>query len=296
MVVLRAQDGVDGAAGPAGFAQSHRSDDEDTSDADSLSQSEGGALDAPLLPENDEDDAAARREAARAAAEALRACCARGLMLVKCLAVYLLVVSIGAGVLASIAEWVVVAARRARGTDDDDAHEWWSCLCEQSVAAHWVDSSQPEKIPVVLSATLLQSIILAAASLLVAHRACVRMDWLGSAVVNVLFLTLAILLPPAASGWPAPTAISSSLATLASWAFRPFGDDGCKSSRRFARWCVGVAAAALATNVGVLAFLVWAERLRRRAAAAGEKRSKPRPSSRWAAWPSWATPWRPWPG
>ena len=113
MVVLRAQDGVDGAAGPAGFAQSHRSDDDDTSDADSLSQSEGGALDAPLLPpENDEDAAAARREAAQAAAEALRACCERGLMLVKCLAVYLLVVSIGAGVLASIAEWVVVAARR----------------------------------------------------------------------------------------------------------------------------------------------------------------------------------------
>ena len=110
-------------------------------------------------------------------------------MLVRCLAVYLLIVSIGAGVLASIAEWVVVAARRARGTDDDDAHAWWGCLCEQSVAAHWVDSSQPEKIPVVLSATLLQSIILAAASLLVAHRACVRMDWLGSAVVNVLFLT-----------------------------------------------------------------------------------------------------------
>ena len=182
----------------------------------------------------------------------------------------------GAGVLASIAEWVVVAARRARGTDDDDTHEWWSCLCEQSVAAHWVDSSQPEKIPVVLSATLLQSIILAAASLLVAHRACVRMDWLGSAVVNVLFLTLAILLPPAASGWPAPTAISSSLATLAAWAFRPFGDDGCKSSRRFARWCVVVSAAAVTTNAGVLIFLVWAERLRRRAAAAGEKQSKPR--------------------
>ena len=277
MVVLWAQDGVDGAAGPTGFAQSHRSDDEDTSDADSLSQSEGGALDAPLLPpENDEDAAAARREAAQAAAEALRACCERGLMLVKCLAVYLLVVSIGAGVLASIAEWVVVAARRARGTDDDDAHAWWSCLCEQSVAAHWVDSSQPEKIPVVLSATLLQSIILASASLLVTQRACVRMDWLGSAVVNVLFLTLAILLPPAASGWPAPTAISSSLATLAAWAFRPFGDDGCKSSRRFARWCVAVAAAALATNAGVLVFLVWAERLRRRAAAAEEKRSKPR--------------------
>ena len=60
MVVLWAQDGVDGAAGPTGFAQSHRSDDEDISDADSLSQSEGGALDAPLLPpENDEDDAAA---------------------------------------------------------------------------------------------------------------------------------------------------------------------------------------------------------------------------------------------
>ena len=249
-------------------------DDDDASDADSPSQSEGGALDAPLLPpENDED--AARRETAQAAAEALRSCCARGLMLVRCLAVYLLIVSIGAGVLASIAEWVVVAARRARGTDDDDAHAWWGCLCEQSVAAHWVDSSQPEKIPVVLSATLLQSIILASASLLVAQRACVRMDWLGSAVVNVLFLTLAILLPPAASGWPAPTAISSSLATLASWAFRPFGDDGCKSSRRFARWCVGVAAAALATNVGLLAFLVWAERLRRRAAAQ-EKRSKPR--------------------
>ena len=239
-------------------------DDDDASDADD-------ALDEPLLPENDEDDAdaAARREA-------LRSCCARGLMLVKYLAAYLLVVSAGAGVLASIAEWVVVAARRARGTDDDDAHAWWSCLCEQSVAAHWVDSSQPEKIPVVLSATLLQSIILAAASLLVAHRACVRMDWLGSAVVNVLFLTLAILLPPAASGWPAPTAISSSLATLAAWAFRPFGDDGCKSSRRFARWCVGVAAAAIATNAGVLIFLVWAERLRRRAAAAGEKRNQPR--------------------
>ena len=250
-------------------------DDEDTSDADSLSQSEGGALDAPLLPGNDEDDAAARHEAAQAAAEALRSCCARGLMLVRGLAAYLLVVSAGAGVLASIAEWVVVAARRARGTDDDDAHAWWGCLCEQSVAAHWVDSSQPEKIPVVLSATLLQSIILAAASLLVAHRACVRMDWLGSAVVNVLFLTLAILLPPAASGWPAPTAISSSLATLASWAFRPFGDDGCKSSRRFARWCVAVSAAAIATNAGVLIFLVWAERLRRRAAAQ-EKRSKPR--------------------
>ena len=253
-------------------------DDDDASDADSTSEP-GDALDAPLLPANpdgDEDDAAARREAAQAAAEALRACCARGLMLVKCLAAYLVVVSIGAGVLASIAEWVVVAARRARGTDDDDTHAWWSCLCEQSVAAHWVDSSQPEKIPVVLSATLLQSIILASASLLVAHRACVRMDWLGSAVVNVLFLTLAILLPPAASGWPAPTAISSSLATLAAWAFRPFGDDGCKSSRRFARWCVGVAAAALATNAGVLIFLVWAERLRRRAAAAREKRNRPR--------------------
>ena len=216
MVVLLAQDGVDGAAGPA-YSQSCCSDDEDTSDADSPSQSEGDALDTPLLPENDEDDeeARTRREAAQAAAEALRSCCARGLMLVKCLAAYLLIVSIGAGVLASIAEWVVVAARRARGTDDDDTHEWWSCLCEQSVAAHWVDSSQPEKIPVVLSATLLQSIILAAASLLVTQRACVRMDWLGSAVVNVLFLTLAILLPPAASGWPAPTAISSSLATLA---------------------------------------------------------------------------------
>ena len=247
-------------------------DDDDASDADSTSEA-GDALDAPLLsPENDEDDADA---AARH--EALRSCCARGLMLVKCSAVYLLIVSIGAGVLASIAEWVVVAARRARGTDDDDAREWWSCLCEQSVAAHWVDSSQPEKIPVVLSATLLQSIILAAASLLVAQRACVsdRMDWLGSAVVNVLFLTLAILLPPAASGWPAPTAISSSLATLASWAFRPFGDDGCKSSRRFARWCVAVSAAAVATNAGVLAFLVWAERLRRRAVVE-EKRSKPR--------------------
>ena len=246
--------------------------DDDDASSDSPSQSEGDALDAPLLPENpDEDDAdaAARREA-------LRSCCARGLMLVRCLAAYLLVVSIGAGVLASVAEWVVVAARRARGTDDDDAHAWWGCLCEQSVAAHWVDSSQPEKIPVVLSATLLQSIILAAASLLVTQRACVRMDWLGSAVVNVLFLTLAILLPPAASGWPAPTAISSSLATLAAWAFRPFGDDGCKSSRRFARWCVGVAAAALATNAGVLIFLVWAERLRRRAAAAREKRNRPR--------------------
>ena len=278
MVVLLAQDGVDGAAGPA-YSQSCCSDDEDTSDADSPSQSEGDGLDAPLLPENpDEDDdaAAARREAAQAAAEALRSCCERGLVLVRGLTIYLLLVSAGAGVLASIAEWVVVAARRARGTDDDDTHEWWGCLCEQSVAAHWVDSSQPEKIPVVLSATLLQSIILASASLLVTHRACVRMDWLGSAVVNVLFLTLAILLPPAASGWPAPTAISSSLATLASWAFRPFGDDGCKSSRRFARWCVGVAAAALATNAGVLAFLVWAERLRRRAAAAEEKRSKPR--------------------
>ena len=245
-------------------------DDDDASDADSTSEA-GDALDAPLLsPENDEEDAERR-----AAAEALRSCCTRGSMLVRCLAAYLLVVSAGAGVLASIAEWVVVAARRARGTDDDDAHAWWSCLCEQSVAAHWVDSSQPEKIPVVLSATLLQSIILAAASLLVAHRACVRMDWLGSAVVNVLFLTLAILLPPAASGWPAPTAISSSLATLAAWAFRPFGDDGCKSSRRFARWCVGIAAAALATNAGVLIFLVWAERLRR-AAAAGEKRNQPR--------------------
>jgi len=234
-------------------------DDDDASDADD-------ALDEPLLPENDEVDAnAAARQ------EALRSCCARGLMLVKCLAAYLLIVSVGAGVLASIAEWVVVAARRARGTDDDDAHAWWSCLCEQSVAAHWVDSSQPEKIPVVLSATLLQSIILASASLLVTHRACVNMDWLGSAVVNVLFLTLAILLPPAASGWPAPTAISSSLATLAAWAFRPFGDDGCKSSRRFARWCVVVSAAAIATNAGVLIFLVWAERLRRRAAAAEEK-------------------------
>jgi hypothetical protein len=246
-------------------------DDGDASDADSPSQSED-ALDAPLLPpENDEDDAdaAARREA-------LRSCCERGLVLVRGLAIYLLIVSAGAGVLASIAEWVVVAARRARGTDDDDAREWWGCLCEQSVAAHWVDSSQPEKIPVVLSATLLQSIILASASLLVAHRACVRMDWLGSAVVNVLFLTLAILLPPAASGWPAPTAISSSLSTLAAWAFRPFGDDGCKSSRRFARWCVVVSAAAVTTNAGVLIFLVWAERLRRRAAAAGGKRSKPR--------------------
>ena len=264
-------------------------DDDDASDADSTSEP-GDALDAPLIPENDEDaDAAARREA-------LRSCCERGLVLVRGLAVYLLIVSIGAGVLASIAEWVVVAARRARGTDDDDAHAWWGCLCEQSVAAHWVDSSQPEKIPVVLSATLLQSIILAAASLLVTQRACVRMDWLGSAVVNVLFLTLAILLPPEASGWPAPTAISSSLATLAAWAFRPFGDDGCKSSRRFARWCVGVAAAALATNAGVLIFLVWAERLRRRAAAAREKRNRPRPSLLcWAAWPSWATPWRPWP-
>ena len=252
-------------------SSSNRIDDaDDASDADSTSEA-GDALDAPLLsPGNDEDDAdaAARREA-------LRACCERGLMFVKYLAVYLLVVSIGAGVLASIAEWVVVAARRARGTDDDDAHAWWGCLCEQSVAAHWVDSSQPEKIPVVLSATLLQSIILAAASLLVAQRACVRMDWLGSAVVNVLFLTLAILLPPAASGWPAPTAISSSLATLASWAFRPFGDDGCKSSRRFARWCVVVSATAIATNAGVLIFLVWAERLRRRAVVE-EKRSKPR--------------------
>ena len=248
-------------------------DDDDARNADSTSEPDGDALDAPLLPENPDEgdaDAAARREA-------LRSCCARGLMLVKCLAAYLVIVSIGAGVLAAIAEWVVVAARRARGTDDDDAHAWWGCLCEQSVAAHWVDSSQPEKIPVVLSATLLQSIILAAASLLVAQRACVRMDWLGSAVVNVLFLTLAILLPPAASGWPAPTAISSSLATLASWAFRPFGDDGCKSSRRFARWCVVVSAAAVTTNVGVLAFLVWAERLRRRAAAAGEKRNQPRP-------------------
>ena len=246
------------------WSNNNRMDDEDdASDADD-------ALDEPLLPENDEDDADAT-----ARREALRSCCARGLTLVKCLAVYLLIVSIGAGVLASIAEWVVVAARRARGTDDDDAHAWWSCLCEQSVAAHWVDSSQPEKIPVVLSATLLQSIILAAASLLVAQRACVRMDWLGSAVVNVLFLTLAILLPPAASGWPAPTAISSSLATLAAWAFRPFGDD-CRASRRFARWCVAVSAAAMATNVGVLAFLVWAERLRRRAAAAGEKRNRPR--------------------
>ena len=44
-------------------------DDDDASDADSLSQSEGGALDAPLLPGNDQDDAAARREAAQAAAE-----------------------------------------------------------------------------------------------------------------------------------------------------------------------------------------------------------------------------------
>ena len=246
------------------LSSSNRIDDEDdASDADD-------ALDAPLLPENDEDDAdaAARREA-------LRSCCERGLVIVRGLAAYLLVVSIGAGVLAAIAEWVVVAARRARGTNDDDAHAWWGCLCEQSVAAHWVDSSQPEKIPVVLSATLLQSIILASASLLVAHRACVRMEWLGSAVVNVLFLTLAILLPPAASGWPAPTAISSSLATLAAWAFRPFGDDGCKSSRRFARWCVAVSAAAVATNAGVLAFLVWAERLRRRAVVE-EKRSKPR--------------------
>ena len=207
-------------------------DDDDTSDADSLSQSED-ALDAPLLPP--ETMRTTPRPGARQPKPPPRrcaSCCTRGSMLVKCLAAYLLVVSAGAGVLASIAEWVVVAARRARGTDDDDTHEWWSCLCEQSVAAHWVDSSQPEKIPVVLSATLLQSPSFPrAASLLVAHRACVRMDWLGSAVVNVLFLTLAILLPPAASGWPAPTAISSSLATLAAWAFRPFGDDGCKSSR-----------------------------------------------------------------
>lgn len=197
---------------------SNRIDDEDDA------QSEGDALEAPLLPE-DED--------AHAAAEALRSCCERGLVLVRRLMIYLLTVSAGAGVLASVAEWVVVVARRARGGDDDDRrHEWWSCLCDRSIAAHWVDSSQPEKLPVLLAATLLQSVILAGAGLLVTQRACERQEF-GSAIVNVLFLTLAILLPPAASGWPAPTAISSSLSTLAFWAFRPFGDD-CRASRRFA--------------------------------------------------------------
>ena len=49
-----------------------------------------------------------------------------------------------------------------------------------------------------------------------------------------------------------------------------------RDRRRFARWCVAVSAAAIATNAGVLIFLVWAERLRRRAAAAEEKRNRPR--------------------
>lgn len=238
---------------------SNRIDDEDDA------QSENDALEAPLLPE-DED--------AHAAAEALHACCERGLVLVRWLMIYLLFVSAGAGVLASVAEWVVVAARRAHSTDDDARREWWSCLCDRSIAAHWVDSSQPEKLPVLLAATLLQSVILAGAGLLVTQRACVRRDGFGSALVNVLFLTLAILLPPAAAGWPAPTAISSSLSTLAFWAFRPFGDE-CKSSRRFARACVGVAAAALATNLCALVFLVVAARARRRTLFRG-KRDRPR--------------------
>ena len=272
MVVLWAQDGVDGAAGHRTLRAAARMT---TTLAMPIPSRNRKAARWTRRCCRQKTTRMRRREAAQAAAEALRSC-ARGLMLVKCLAVYLLVVSIGAGVLASIAEWVVVAARRARGTDDDDAHAWWGCLCEQSVAAHWVDSSQPEKIPVVLSATLLQSIILASCQL---ARGASRLRSHGLARLGGGQRAVphsGYSLATGSLGWPAPTAISSSLATLASWAFRPFGDDGCKSSRRFARWCVAVSAAAVATNAGVLVFLVWAERLRRRAAAAGEKRSKPR--------------------
>ena len=233
-------------------------------------------LEEALLGDSDPEDggrSAEAREARRNAAEKitlLRNTCEWGLGVVRLLMGYLLCVSASVACATGACEWIIVESRR--GSLEVD---WWKCLCDDGLVAHWVDSQQKQKIPGVLAATMVQSAILAWVALVLTQRACIRMDWISSAIVNVSFTALLIALPPFTAAWPAPTAIASSLVSLCAWTFRarPFGavaePNDCGKAHAFMVLCVGLTAATLLCNVGALAFLLKAE-CRRRAAVEAE--------------------------
>ena len=61
---------------------------------------------------------------------------------------------------------------------------------------------------------MVQSAILAWVALVLTQRACIRMDWISSAIVNVSFTTLLIALPPFTALSPGGDAPASVIAAF----------------------------------------------------------------------------------
>ena len=161
-------------------------------DAGALADAQSPHAAEAFLADRERSSVASRARAeAVERAEALRAECEWGLRLVRGLMAYLLCVSAAVGVATGVCEWIIIEARR--GSLERD---WWKCLCDDTVVAHWVLSAQRQEIPGVLAAMMVQSSLLAWVALILTQRACIRMDWISSAIVNVAFTALLVLLPP----------------------------------------------------------------------------------------------------
>ena len=164
--------------------------------------------------------------------------CERGLVRVKVLMIYMLCVSVMVLPTVGVLEWIVADGRR--GSLEKD---WWKCLVHDNVELNFAQSNQQEELPAVTAALLYQSCILAWASVIIYQRACIRSDWMSSAVIQCFYAFLLILLPPFAPGWPAPTSCQASLTTMVFFVSEKLFSEvpkpnECRVARQFCQWCL----------------------------------------------------------
>lgn len=202
-------------------------------------------------------------------AEALRRECERGLTRVKFLMAYMACVSMMILPCVTIIEFILIYSQKGNLEKD-----WWKCLIHGNVLAHWIESTQSTQLPTVLGALLVQSCLLAWASIIAYQRACIRMDWIASAVVNCSFSLLLILLPQGNASTPAPQSITVSLVTFAGFAWKPHRfsqvpePNRCPRAQQFLVLCTWLTVAVTVANVVCLFSSIRAEMIRRRAIAA----------------------------
>lgn len=195
-------------------------------------------------------------------ADALRGECVRGLNRVKVLMAYMCCVSVAIFPVVCVIEWILMDARKGNPED------WWYCLVRQDPLSHWIDSNQQYALPQVLAGILVQSCLLAWASIITYQRACIRMDWIASCVVQNAFTLCLMLLPPGLTGVPTPKAITASVVTMTDFASNYHCDH---KANQFVRMCVVLLYLLVLPNFLCLCFAVRAEGFRRRAIAAEKK-------------------------
>lgn len=206
------------------------------------------------------------------AAEDLRQECEAGLLRVRYLMTFMMCVTAVIVPVVAVCEWTIIESRRG-----DLAKDWWKCLVNQNVLLHWIESTQRYKLPGVLSALLYQACLFAWVSIIVYQRACIRMDWISSCIINAAYTLLLILLPPLSTAWCSPSAVTASLVTLFDYLWPPDAFDSvpepnrCAKAHAFSRLCLCLATCCALANACCLLLVIRAESIRRRAVAA-EKR------------------------